>query len=106
MAHVGDVVRQIDCTMQAVEAIYRSCGMSWADVTGALVYLKDAAYQESWNGWLAAHPDYPLAHARAIVADVCRPEWLFEIESDASAFDLLRDVAWCLVNSKEFIFRT
>ena len=58
--------------------------MSWADVTGALVYLKDAAYQESWNGWLAAHPDYPPAHARAIVADVCRPEWLFEIESDAT----------------------
>ena len=84
VAHVGNVVRQIDCTMQAVEAIYRSRGMSWADVTGALVYLKDAAYQESWNGWLAAHPDYPLAHARAIVADVCRPEWLFEIESDAT----------------------
>ena len=84
VAHVDDVVRQIDCTMKAVAAIYESRGLSWKDVTGALVYLKDGSYLSVWEDWLAAHPDYPRAHARSIVADVCRPEWLFEIESDAT----------------------
>ena len=84
VAHVDDIAGQIDCTMKAVAAIYESRGMSWRDVTGALVYLKDEAYRKDWEAWLAAHPDYPRAHTRAIVADVCRPEWLFEIESDAT----------------------
>jgi len=84
VAHVDDVVRQVDCAMSAVAAIYASRGLSWKDVTGALVYLKDASFLPAWEGWLDAHPDYPSAHARAIVADVCRPEWLFEIESDAT----------------------
>ena len=84
VAHADDIVRQIDCTMRAVGAIYESRGMGWKDVTGALIYLKDASYRTHWEAWLAAHPDYPREHARAIVADVCRPEWLFEIESDAT----------------------
>ena len=84
VAHVGDIAGQIDCTMNAVAAIYASRGMSWKNLTGALVYLKDERYRKDWERWLAAHPDYPRAHARAIVADVCRPEWLFEIESDAT----------------------
>lgn len=85
VAHVGDVDAQIDCTMRAVEAIYGSRGLSWRNVTGALVYLKRESYRAAWNRWLADHPAFPPAHARAIVADVCRPEWLFEIESDATA---------------------
>ena len=32
---------------------------------------------------LGRHPEFPRAHTRAIVADVCRDDWLFEIESDA-----------------------
>ena len=55
-----------------------------ASLTGALIYLKDEAYREDWKRWLAAHPNYPREHTHAIVADVCRPEWLFEIESDAT----------------------
>ena len=86
VAHVGDVDAQIDCTMQAVEGIYSSRGMSWRDVSGALVYLKRASYRAAWDRWLADHPDFPRAHARSIVADVCRPEWLFEIESDATTW--------------------
>ena len=70
--------------MKSVAAIYASRGMSFADVSGALVYLKDESYRALWEDWLAAHPEYPAAHVRAIVADVCRPEWLFEIESDAT----------------------
>ena len=83
VAHVGDIDKQIDCTMWAVGAIYESRGLSLADVSGALVYLKDERYRENWEAWLAAHPEYPRQHSRAIVADVCRDEWLFEIESDA-----------------------
>ena len=49
------------------------------------IYLKDDAYLKVWEAWLCAHPEYPRSHARAIVADVCRPEWLFEIESDATS---------------------
>lgn len=84
VAHVGDIDAQIDCTMRAVEAIYASRGMSWRDVTGALVYLKRGEYRAAWDRWLAGHPEFPCSHSRSIVADVCRPEWLFEIESDAT----------------------
>lgn len=83
VAHVGDVVAQIDCTMNAVSAIYESRGLSLRDVSGALVYLKDESYRANWEAWLLAHPEYPRGHSRAIVADVCRDDWLFEIESDA-----------------------
>ena len=84
VAHVGDVDAQVDCTMRAVEAIYSSRGMSWREVSGALVYLKHESCRAAWDRWLAGHPDFPRAHVRSIVADVCRPEWLFEIESDAT----------------------
>ena len=83
VAHVGDIDAQIDCTMNAVAAIYESRGLSLKDVSGALVYLKEERYRANWEKWLAAHPEYPREHSRAIVADVCRDEWLFEIESDA-----------------------
>lgn len=84
VAHAGDVDAQIDCTMRAVEAIYASRGISWRNLTGALVYLKCKEFRAAWDRWLAGHPNFPLAHSRSIVADVCRPEWLFEIESDAT----------------------
>ena len=84
VAHVGDIDAQVDCTMRAVEAIYESRGMSWGDVSGALVYLKRESYRGAWSRWLEEHPEFPREHSRAIVADVCRPEWLFEIESDAT----------------------
>ena len=84
VAHVGDAEAQIDCTMRAVEAIYASRGMAWRDVSGALIYLKHESHRAAWDRWLAEHLEFPRAHSRAIVADVCRPEWLFEIESDAT----------------------
>lgn len=83
VAHVGDIDAQIDCTMNAVAAIYESRGLSLEDVSGALVYLKEERYRANWEAWLAAHPEYPRQHSKAIVADVCRDDWLFEIESDA-----------------------
>lgn len=83
VAHVGDIDAQIACTMDAVAAIYESRGMTLKDVSGALVYLKEERYRTNWEAWLNSHPEYPRSHSRAIVADVCRNDWLFEIESDA-----------------------
>ena len=64
VAHVGDLDAQIDCTMRVVEAIYASRGMSWRDITGALVYLKQESFRPAWDRWLAGNPEFPRAHAQ------------------------------------------
>ena len=83
VAYVGDVPKQISCTMNAVKAIVESRGMSWKDVTRAIVYLKDSSSIGPWRKWLADNglkDDF----AAVTVCDVCRDEWLFEIELDAA----------------------
>lgn len=82
VAFVGDIDAQIECTMRAVEAILESRGMALRDVTRALCYLKRPEYRAAWSRWLAKE-GLPPGYAVAIVADVCRDAWLFEIEVDA-----------------------
>jgi len=83
-AHVGDVKKQIQLTMEVVEAILTSRGMGWKDATRAVMYLKKAAYMEVWQAWLKAHAleSMPLI---TIEADVCRDDLLVEIEVDTVA---------------------
>ncbi len=82
VAYVGDIVKQIDCTMNAVLAILESRGYGWKDVERAIVYLKNPEYRDAWRAWLARN-DLPVDFAAETVCDVCRDEWLFEIEADA-----------------------
>lgn len=82
-AHPADVRRQIQLTMEVVEAILRSRGMRWTDVSRATVYLKHAADAPRFAEWCATH-DVRLP-AVIVQADVCRHELLFEIEIDAIA---------------------
>lgn len=84
VAYVGDIDRQIECTMNAVEAILKSRGFDWRDVPRAIVYLKEASFLAPWRRWLVAH-GLPDGFAAETVCDVCRDEWLFEIECDAAA---------------------
>ncbi|HRR34617.1 MAG TPA: hypothetical protein P5026_10990 [Kiritimatiellia bacterium] len=81
-AWVGDVPRQIQLTMDVVEAILASRGMSWRDATRAVMYLKKASYMPEWQAWLRAHrlEDLPLI---TVEADVCRDDLLVELEVDA-----------------------
>ncbi len=83
VAYVGDIERQVDCTMTAVKAILESRGYGWADSTRAIVYLKEAAFRAPWRAWCAAQ-GLPETFAAETVCDVCRDEWLFEIELDAA----------------------
>ena len=82
VAYVGDIGRQVACTMAAVKAILESRGRGWSDVTRAVVYLKEATFRAAWQAWLAAE-GLPADFAVETVCDVCRDEWLFEIEVDA-----------------------
>lgn len=81
-AYVDDVPRQIQLTMDVVEAILVSRGMGWRDATRAVMYLKKAAYMTEWQSWLRARrlEGLPLI---TVEADVCRDDLLVELEVDA-----------------------
>ena len=82
VAYVGDIERQIICTMNAVRAILESRGYDWRETCRSVVYLKKPEYREVWRRWLEGH-DLSMDFAVETVCDVCRDEWLFEIELDA-----------------------
>ena len=80
-AHAGDVRRQIRLTMEVVEAILRSRGMRWTDVSRATIYVRNLTDAPRFDEWCAMH-DVRLP-ALIVQADICRDELLFEIEIDA-----------------------
>jgi len=82
VAYLDDPVRQIDCAMRAALAIVESRGLTKRDVCRAIVYLKKPEYHEPWQAWLRRE-GLPPNYATELVAEVCRPEWLFEVELDA-----------------------
>ena len=56
---------------------------NWPDATRAIVYLKEPAFLGPWREWRAVH-GLAEGFAAETVCDVCRDEWLFEIELDAA----------------------
>ena len=81
VAHIGDFAAQVKETLAAVEAILASQGKSWSDVKRAIAYIKPGA------SCLESGYSCPrLSEAQNLLvlhADICRPEWLFELEVDA-----------------------
>lgn len=82
VAYPDDPVRQIGCAMRAALAIVESRGMTIKDVCRAIVYLKEPSYHALWQNWLREN-GLPADFATELVAEVCRPEWLFEVELDS-----------------------
>ena len=82
-AHVGDVARQIDLSMEAVAAILRSRGYTFSDLTRATAYFKHRADVRAFTDWCAAHGwrSLPVVAAHC---DICRSDLLFELEADAA----------------------
>jgi enamine deaminase RidA (YjgF/YER057c/UK114 family) len=81
-AWVGNVERQIALTMEVVEAILESRGMSFRDVTRATAYVEHPLFKRAFRAWCRAHG---WEHMPVIVtcADICRADLLFELELDA-----------------------
>ncbi len=81
VVHPGDVIRQLNCALDNVDALLCSGSATLADMMYLLVYLRDPAD----FGYVSAElknrlPDLP---AVIVKGSVCRPEWLVEVEGVA-----------------------
>ena len=79
---VGDTRKQIELSMDVVEAILRSRGFTLADLTRATAYFRHATDAGIFSEWLAANrlEQMPVVSAQC---DVCRDDLLFELEAEA-----------------------
>ena len=80
--HTGDVRRQIDRMLLNIEELLRPHGASWADLAHGVTYLKSARYYGLYRQMCAERGMIDVPHT-IVVADVCRPELLVEIEGIA-----------------------
>lgn len=80
----GDVCRQIELSMDVVEAILRSRQMDFSALTRATAYFRCASDIKLFNEWLKANrlETMPVVSAQC---DVCRDDLLFELEAEAES---------------------
>lgn len=77
---VGDLGGQLDCMFRNVRALIDGAGMQFADIVAARAYLK---HPEGYRAFCSAARTHGLPDdvpRTVVVADICRPEWLCEIE--------------------------
>jgi len=91
-AHLGDTAGQIALTMEVVNAILVSRGMTWRDVTRAIAYFRNVRELPLLTEYCRANglPSFPMALSHA---DICRDDLLFEIEADAFSTNAASGVA-------------
>ena len=84
---LGDVRKQVELTMDVVEAMLRARGFTFADLTRATAYFRHATDAGVFAEWLAANH---LAHMSVVSAqcDVCRDDLLFELDAEAETQSL------------------
>lgn len=83
VVHEGDVLRQLDRTLQNIEALLGAGGASLPDLKHLIVYLRDPADYARVEAALAR--ELPGVPCVIVQAAVCRPQWLVEIEGLAIA---------------------
>lgn len=83
-AHIGDVNAQIQCTMEVIEAILESRGMSLANATRATAYFRSGLDAPRFTEWLERRELRCLPVVNTC-CDICRDDLLFELELDAIA---------------------
>ncbi|MBR1485285.1 MAG: translation initiation inhibitor [Prevotella sp.] len=78
VVHEGDVRRQTRRLLENIEALLKNGGATLADVKYFIVYLRDLADAADVEQLLSElHPQTP--HILTL-AEVCRPQWLVEME--------------------------
>lgn len=81
LVHPGDATRQLDRALENVAALLGSAGASFADLGVLIAYVRDPSDQARVRERLRARaPGVPGA---VLVAAICRPGWLVEVEAVA-----------------------
>jgi enamine deaminase RidA (YjgF/YER057c/UK114 family) len=81
IVHPGDVSRQLDRTLENVEALLRQAGAALADVALLIVYVRDPSDRDRVQRQMQAR--VVQAPFEVVLASVCRPGWLVEVEGIA-----------------------
>lgn len=78
VVHPGNIVLQTQRMWENVEALLSEAECGWDDVAHLIVYLRDIAdYKAVSRMYADRFPDKPLV---IVLAPVCRPGWLIEME--------------------------
>lgn len=80
--HANDIEGQITRTITNIEALIGTRGLTLQDIAQATVFLKDPAYVEPFQRLCKGTPFADLGVA--MLADICRPDLLFEIDAVAT----------------------
>jgi enamine deaminase RidA (YjgF/YER057c/UK114 family) len=78
IVHPLDVEKQTDRTFENVQALLAEAGANMSDVACMIVYLRDTADYATINRYI--NKNYPTIPRLMLLAPVCRPGWLVEIE--------------------------
>jgi enamine deaminase RidA (YjgF/YER057c/UK114 family) len=83
-AHLDDVDKQIELTMDVVKAILESRKMNWGDTADAVAYFKDIKDLPRFESYCRARNLTKLP-IKPVPATICRGDLLFEVELEAVA---------------------
>ncbi|MGQ9649469.1 MAG: Rid family hydrolase [Phycisphaerae bacterium] len=77
----GDISRQLDRTLENIEALLDHAGATLNDISAFIVYIRDPSdYAVAQRQMRERFGEAPMA---VLVAPVCRPGWLIEVEAAA-----------------------
>ena len=82
--HVGDTAKQIEKTMEVVNALLKHDGMCLSDTTRAIAYFRHQEDMGLWHEYMQ-NRELPRFPVNVVQCDICRADLLFEIELDAAA---------------------
>ncbi len=78
IVHVGDINGQINRTFENITALLGEADAELNDINSMIVYLRDVADYNTVESYL--QEKYPHLPYIIVLAPVCRPGWLIEIE--------------------------
>lgn len=82
IVHVGDIEKQTERVFENIGALLADDSAHLNDLSQMIVYLRDTADYTSVKQYIDQH--YPEVPAIIVLAPVCRPGWLIEIECIAA----------------------
>jgi enamine deaminase RidA (YjgF/YER057c/UK114 family) len=83
VVHPGHIEGQVERMLENIKALLAGQNAGFADVVCATTYLKDPGYAPAFRR-IAGRRGFPAHVPNTVcVADICRPEWLCEMEITA-----------------------